>query len=67
MSEIPDSPVASDIEKQAAAKTELSTTEALIDELGHNGANLLDARLLHGGNVQTTPDGKTILIPRRNI
>ena len=64
MSAIPDSPVASDVEKQAAAKTGLNTTEALIDELGDNGAHLLDARLLHGENIQTTPDGKTILIPQ---
>ena len=64
MSVIPDSSVASDVEKQAAAKTGINTTEALIDELGDNGAHLLDARLLQGENIHTTPDGKTILIPQ---
>ena len=64
MSAMPDSPVASDVEKQAAVTTDKSTTEALIDELGDNGAHLLDARLLGGENIQTTPDGKTILIPQ---
>ena len=48
MSAIPDSPVVSDVEKQAAVTTEKNTTEALINELGENGAHLLDARLLQG-------------------
>ena len=63
MSVIPDSPVVSDVEKQGAARTG-NTTKALIDELGDNGAHLLDARLLNGENIQTTSDGKTILIPQ---
>ena len=64
MSAIPDSPVASDVEKQATVTTEKTNTEALINELGDNGAHLLDARLLQGENIQATPDGKTILIPQ---
>ena len=64
MSGIPDSPVASDLEKKATVTTGRNTTEALINELGDHGAHLLDARLLHGENIQTTPDGKTILIPQ---
>ena len=64
MSAISDSPVASDVEKETALRTERDRREALINELGDHGAHLLDARLLRGDNIQTTPDGKTILIPQ---
>ena len=59
-----DSPAASDLEKQPVGHTDKSNIEDLINELGDHGAHLLDAHLLQGRNIQTTADGKTILIPQ---
>ncbi|KAI4097713.1 MAG: hypothetical protein LQ339_006692 [Xanthoria mediterranea] len=60
-----------DVEKQAhVLAAEESTTavrNTLINEFGDYGAHVLDAARLHGQDIKTTPDGKTVLIPQPSI
>ena len=53
-----------DTEKQAAGAMNDKDTESFINEHGANGAHLLDAHLVHGKDLHTSSDGKTILIPQ---
>ena len=70
-----DSPPATTHSPSSASDTEknISTTitkereedyNRFIDERGFHGAHILDASQLHDANLQTTKDGKTILIPQ---
>lgn len=60
-----------DVEKQAhVLAAEESTTAVgnpLVNEFGDYGAHVLDAARLHGQDIKTTPDGKTVLIPQPSL
>ncbi|KAL8999602.1 MAG: hypothetical protein Q9169_001562 [Polycauliona sp. 2 TL-2023] len=38
--------------------------DPLVNEFGDHGAHILDAGRLHGTDIKTTPNGKTVLIPQ---
>ncbi|KAL8890984.1 MAG: hypothetical protein Q9215_001906 [Flavoplaca cf. flavocitrina] len=38
--------------------------KTLINEAGEYGAHVLDDARIHGKDIKTTPDGKTVLIPQ---
>ena len=46
------------------SSSEQTAPDKYIQEQGFHGAHLLDVHQLHDANLQTTADGKTILIPQ---
>lgn len=58
----------SNVEKQAhltAGKVSTSADQdKLINEAGDYGAHVLEAARIHGKDIKSTPDGKTVLIPQ---